>query len=237
MVKCFYIHSEFRNRVNRFNISEDTYPTAEKIDSVVNYAKEVWYNNRIKNIEIDANAREELRNFEKSNVKLDLIDKGDFVIAKLPEDYYQKNYFKVKATKDVCPDCEKFLTPVTVKGGDFNYAIKDPDRKSSFEFEEILYDEKQDGVYFYLNRCCKILQINLDYFIKIKDIQCPSMLKGLDYIKPNGSIAKRNIGLPDFNLNSLNEILDIAAYTFLTRVNDVPEVTLQFNLIKNKYKL
>lgn len=236
-MKCAYTHDEFRRRVNRNNRGDGKYPEAIEIDSVINYAKEVWYSNRIQNREIDSTAREEIRNFEISNVSLKLEKKGDIYMAILPDDYYQKSYFKVKATKKGCEECGKDLIPIIVKGDNYNFAIKDPDRRTSYEYEEILYDEKSDGMYFYTLGECEVKEVLLDYFQKIPDQLCPSELIDREYVTEEGKVVKRDINLPEFNLNSKNDILDIAAYVYLTRVGDNQSLQSQFTLIKNKYQL
>lgn len=235
-MRCSYIHDEIRRRINRNNKADGQYASALDIDSCVNYAKDVWYSNRIEKREVDSEIREELRNFEKSNFKLDIIKKQKDVYAvKLPADFYQKSFFKVLAKKDFC-ECEKYLTPIIIKGDNFNNVIKDPDRKSSFEYEEILYDEKNDGVYFYTDGSFQIVEITLDYFIKINDLNCPSELIDRDYYNDQGKIIKRDVPFPLFNKNSLHDIMDIASYVFLGRVKDT-QLQATFNLIKNKYNL
>ena len=243
MVSCGYIHKEFRYRIDAYNLSKNNYPTTVKIDSVVNRAVSIWYKENIKIAEVDEETRELLRPFIVPDKKLDFKRNGNEYIAQYPDDFYQKSYYKVFAKKKECEEvsgkkCRKNLVPHPIQGDDFNFAIKDPDRKPSYRYESILYSEKSDGIHFYLGDDeMDIVDIKLDYYKMIPKIQCPKQLRGAEYVNTEGKVVKRNIDLPDMKLNSEDDILDIAAVLYLTRINNKEELSNRLLLIKEKYKL
>lgn len=168
---------DFERKLNSLNTFQgQSYQIVDAIN-VLNEAWQVVFENNIKMAETDSRYRNNLRQLEKKNVKLELqnIDKN-ITFAKYPDDLHTRlsHYVTAKCTEDGC-DC-KMIIPRITQSDDLHKSRKDPYRKSNYKWEQLPMDEAGNGLYLYHDGEMEICEMFVDYYRKVNAMQAPSLL-------------------------------------------------------------
>ncbi len=235
MIPCTQCHTEFRRRVNRRNTSVSSRISVVNTDSYLEEAYRLVYRVLVENAETDSAARNNLRQLEVKNKKLKTKCHDGFFEAEYPDNYYSTLHYTVKATKEGCEGCDKMLIPVIVRSNDLSESLKDPFRKPSFEYEEVLVDEAGNSLVLYTNNEFNISTVLLSYFKKITPVQCPSLSENKSYVNGRGETISKDVGLEIDYI--FDDIIDLAVLFFLRDVSDNIEMDTQMQKLSLKYKI
>lgn len=239
MVASTKLQFEFRRRMNRLDskFKKDFEP--DEIDAYLNEAKDILYSKRLDILELNPQVKEELRPLEVKEVCLNCIPhkiNKDACVVELPEDYFRKSRYRALIYKDSdCGDKEAFLRIMT--SDKLTEALKDPHRKPSYEYEELLMDEFDGGFLVFHNRECKVKKVCIDYYKKLVDIATPSLTQDKKYEDASGKSIVKDQGLVIDNPVFVNLLLDIAGLSAQRDLGAVQDFQMSLNKILNIQKI
>ncbi len=241
MIPATKLHNEFLRRVNRLNTSSNTVFETHQIDSYLNEGQDIFYENRLAVLETSPQAREDLRKGEIKNACLSCKnDKNDnrVCIVKFPDNYYRRARQRLTAEcKDLRKCGEKEFGIFIAQTDDINEILKDPFRKSSFEFETAWADEGSEGLYVYHDNAFIVKKVCLDYFRSLPRIAAPSLANGGYYINDEGQKVEVDQGYILDSTDSWRKVVDIAALIALRDTSNIQDFQTQLNKILQVEKL
>lgn len=170
---------QFERKLNSLNTHQgQSYQVVDAIN-ILNEAWEVVFENNIKLAETDSRYRNNLRQLEKKNVRLDLQEMANgMTFAKYPVDLHTRlnHYVTAKCTDKGCETC-KMIVPRITQSDDLHKNRQDPYRRSDFQWEQLPMDEAGDGIYLYHDGKMQICEVYIDYYRKVRKMQAPSLLR------------------------------------------------------------
>jgi len=104
-----------------------------------------------------------------SDNQLSLIDKKDYFLGTIPENYLQFKRVDVFACKDCCDD--RRMTVYLAEEGNLNQLLRDKSKKPSFEWAETFATLINNQVHIYTNNEFEISQADLTYYRQPRKIQ------------------------------------------------------------------
>ncbi len=170
---------DFERKLNSLNTHQgQSYQIVDAINTL-NEAWQIVFENNIKLAESDSRYRNNLRQLEKKNVKLQVsqVD-NNIYFASYPSDMHTRlgHYVTAKCTKKGCSDC-KMIVPRLTQSDDMHKNRQDPYRKANFPWNQLPMDEAGDGLYFYTDGEMELCEVFIDYYRKISRMDAPSLLK------------------------------------------------------------
>lgn len=170
---------QFERKLNSLNTNQGQSYQVVDVINILNEAWEVVFENNIKLAETDSRYRNNLRQLEKKNIKLQTKELGNGItFAQYPVDLHTRlNHFvTAKCTDKGCTKC-KMIVPRITQSDDLHKNRQDPYRRSDFQWEQLPMDEAGDGLYIYHDGKMEICDIHVDYYRKVRKMQAPSLLK------------------------------------------------------------
>lgn len=170
---------DFERKLNSLNTFQgQSYQVVDAIN-ILNEAWQVVFENNVKLAEVDSKYRNNLRQLEKKNVKLQLqqLD-SNIVFAKYPDDLHTRlgHYVTAKCTNKGCTEC-KMIVPRITQSDDLHQNRQNPYRKANFSWRQLPMDEAGNGLYLYTDGEMEICEMFVDYYRKISRIEAPSLIK------------------------------------------------------------
>ncbi len=104
-----------------------------------------------------------------SDNQLSLIDKKDYFLGTIPENYFQFKRVDVFACKDCCDD--RRMTVYLAEEGNLNQLLRDKSKRPSFEWAETFATLINNQVHIYTNNEFEISQADLTYYRQPRKIQ------------------------------------------------------------------
>ena len=182
---------DFERKLNSLNTFKgQSYQVVDAIN-ILNEAYQVVFENNIKLAEVDSRYRNNLRQLEKKNVKLEVtkVD-SNMHFAKYPPDLHTRlnHYVNARCLKAGCEKC-KMIVPRITKSDSLHKNRQDPYRTANFAWEQLPIDEAGDGLYLYTDGKMEICDMYVDYYRKINRIEAPSLIECTikEYQDVNGS--------------------------------------------------
>lgn len=201
--------AEFDRKFDRFDGQYKKTLRIEHKISVINEAISVYFNNRVRIAESNAQVRDDLRPYEVKEKVLKVKKGGDgYVIAEIPKDCYRIMRRRVIASRAGCG--QKELPVYLFQTNDLNNAIKNPFWQSSFEWEQVIGDEGADGIYLWHHGRFDIDDVIVDYYRTPKEVQCASCTKDGSYEDYNGKMITSDVPLGFDSTVVMNDIIDIS---------------------------
>ncbi len=216
---------EFDRRFDRFASEYKKNLRIEDKMSLLNEAQDKIFENRVSVAEINSEVRNDLRVFEVKEAKLTKIgDKKDFSVFALPSDFYHRLRIKAVATKK---DCGSKEIPITIfQTDDLNQALKDDFWKPSYEWELILGDEGDQGVYVWHNGEFSIGSVIIDYYRKPQRLECAFLSKTGSY-KNFDDVEINYDSDCEFDTMIWHSIVDLAVLIARADIGDVRDFKIQ----------
>ena len=202
------LHDALLNQTNQVNGEYLTNLTTVQRDFYLNEAKDLIITHLVRRAEKDPEAESHLREITIREKELTLKPGSDnYIIAEFPEDYHRDLRRSAIAT---CPGCEERVLVVRrIKSDKLDVALKNPDLKPSFKYEETLAIQGSEGLHVYFDGF-EIKKVFLDYVRRVKDVRAPRLATG-KYELPTGEQLTENV---DFEIDApylVNTIPRIAA--------------------------
>lgn len=232
MVKCEKLHYALRQRLNTSGLNNNKPLTTAQADFYLNCAKEVILENLATMVEVNPELRNILRQVEVKNHCITKVEGKDpnTKTVKLPSNYYRGLRVWGIACKDGCED-ERVIDFFSYQTQHLNNAVKNPYLKSSWDYEEAIYDEGEDGIYVYVNDDeFRLKKVCMDYIRKIPDIRCPEFDE-CEYLDECGDVVKDNIDFEIDDPRFFKKMVDYAALTAHRDMGQVDDFQTQSQLI------
>lgn len=170
---------DFERKLNSLNTHQgQSYQIVDAIN-ILNEAWQIVFENNIKLAETDSRYRNNLRQLEKKNVKLQLeqID-NNIVYAAYPLDLHTRlgHYVMAKCTEKGCNEC-KMIVPRITQSDDLHKNRQNPYRGANFPWNQLPMDEAGNGLYLYTDGKMEICDMYIDYYRKITRMEAPSLIR------------------------------------------------------------
>lgn len=234
MVANSLIHEEFKKRFNRVTSNGNESVNTEEIDSYVNEAYRYWVKIRVPISKTNNKVRYDLRKLEVIDKQIDIIDtKATWVVARLPEDYYDIQRIVPVAKKKACKEHRELMVSM-IQGNDWSETMRDPFWKPSFLWARTVADENSVGL-----RIGKgdfdVIKVTLDYYRKPAPIYSPE-LSDCEYKGPLKLLGNKNQG---FELDELqmDEVVDLAVGFACRDTGNLADGQSMMEKVINLYKL
>lgn len=236
MIDCKDLHYAFINKANHSNSEYLHEISVAQRDIYLNEALNLVFEMLAKAPEINPKVRNDLRQLERKNVCVDCQDRGDYVVAAFPEDFYRRLRTTVKASRSGCGSRELIVRPVG--SNKISEALKSPYWKPSFEYEETIGDEGEDGMYIWHNKEFEVNKVCFDYIRKMQDIACPEIDKDCPtYINQRGEVVSTNQGFEVDSTYWWRTVVDVAVLLAKRDKDDITNFQSQLNTIVFKNQI
>lgn len=147
--------------------------------SAVNEAIDLWFYNRASKAERDRTFRDDLRVFEKKHVKLskdETASNSRADVFRLPSDLFMRLNQYATIQSECCKGISKDVPMVYVQSDDLNPALRNPLRKPSFAYEQVLCSEAGNSLYVYHLDDFQVKEVFLDYYRPPIELHAPSLM-------------------------------------------------------------
>jgi hypothetical protein len=211
MVPGRRLYNEFNRRYRRINSSANSQLPVVDVCSFLTEAVHIYIGNLAKNVEENTEFKSILSPLEEKGKELEIVRvTSDSVIFKRPKDFFRKNIFWVKAEREGCG--EKDLDVIFIRSNALQGALRDPLWEPSFQYEETIADESNEGFHvYYKPGDFKILSARMDYIKLHGPIDVPSVVSSdEEYRNYDGQIIKRDSNLLLTDPEAARTIVDIA---------------------------
>lgn len=239
MVLAKLLQEEYRRHLNRVNSDYDTRIGTIDGDGFINEGIDIVFENFAVKFETNTLFRNHLRQLEVKGYKPEIhkLDK-DSSYVKYPKDFYMLTRQTLVACKENCPE-ERMIDLYMIQSSDLTQALKDPNWKPSFEWEQALVDDTGDTLVIYHNCEFDPKEVKLDYLKKPNHIATPSRLKnGAKYINTEtGNIVTQDINLELDSTFFWRKAIQVAVLNTQLALGDVQDYQLQLNNILNLDKI
>ncbi len=217
-----FVHDEYRRRLNRANSKYSSDVKVKQVDSYINEALEIWFENRVDLSEINSNVRNDLRGFEKKDQELKNTKTGTiFNIYEYPADFYKLLRQWAIVSKGNCPD--KTMVITIWESDDISEGLRDPNWKPSYEYEETIADEGEQGLYIWHNGEFKIKKVFVDYYRKPQRVAAPSLIKNQESYILGDKVITEDSDLEVDSTYAYRKIIDIAVACTLRDLGDIQD--------------
>lgn len=229
MIACEKLHNAFILKANHSNSNYLKRLSTAQRDIYLNEAKDVVFESLVKTPEIDPEVRNHLRQIERKNVCVECIDKGDYSVAAYPEDFYRRLRQVAIATKEGCEKRELLIH--VLQSDKLTESLKSPYWEPSFEYEETLGDDGEDGFYVWHRKKFGVEKVCFDYIRKIGPIACPELEDCGSYVNEEGEKVDTNL---DFEIDATyfwRRVVDVAVLMAKRDVDDVTNYQTELQMI------
>lgn len=227
------IHSDLQRRYNRVTSNYSKSIGTESWDDYFNEAYRAWVKERVSVAKTNNKVRYDLRKLEVIDLKLGIIDTKDYwVIADLPDNYYDIQSIDVKAKIDGCNNVYKLDDVSWVQGNDWSSTISDPNWAPSFLWRRTLVDENSKGLRVGRNGF-SIFSVSIDYYRKPNPIYSVQLSDCYKDLKATMGYTNKPFELDDMQAD---EIIDIAVYFASRDTGNFAEARSQFEKVMSMYK-
>lgn len=215
-----FIHDEYRRRLNRANSEYSSNVSVKQVDSYLNEALEIWFENRVDLSELNSNVRNDLRQFEIKNRSIELVKKDSiYNVYAYPDNFYKLLRQWAVVSKKGCPD--KNVIVFIWESDDISEGLRDPNWKPSYEYEETIADEGEHGLYIWHNGEFTIKKVFVDYYRKPNRIAVPSLITPNNYYELGDVKISEDSDLEVDSTYAYRKIIDIAIACTLRDFGDV----------------
>lgn len=211
MISATTLQFETRRRINRFNTDYEKKLTVPVLDSIINEALELAFQQSALLFEVRDDIALNLDPLVKRDVSLSLTTDNKKVKASFKEDHYKILRLVAKATSDKCKEPKDLIVRL-FQTQKVSEGLKSPYWKPSFEWEETIgVINNHEHLDVYHNNEFTINDVYIDYIMKHPKIATPSLTEKKSYINSAGETVFADQGLILDNALQMRQICDIAA--------------------------
>ena len=222
MPSAKFVHDEFRRRLNRANSEFSSDLKVKQVDSYLNEALEIWFENRVDLAELNSNVRNDLRQFEIKNKELEKSESNSiFNIYKYPDGFYKLLRQWAIASKEGCS--EKTMIVFIWESDDISEGLRDPNWAPSYEYEETIADEGEKGLYVWHNGEFEIKKVFVDYYRKPNRIAAPTLINPDKKYTIGDLTVDEDSDLEVDSTYAYRKIIDIAVVCALRDIGDIQD--------------
>lgn len=189
----------------------------------LNRAQEFFTEKFAQFAEINSKARDVMSVLEEKEIELKpSIKREKFTVFRLPKNAYKVLSRRCVASKKDCP--KKEVPLIAFQTDDLNYGRTNFFWKSSYEWENILYDEGSKGIYVYHDDPdLKIHSVIIDYYREPTELHAPSMTDKKSYIDWNGQTRSVDTNCDFDKRFAATKIVDIAVLMARATLGDLQD--------------
>lgn len=228
-IRCEKLHFAFLQKANHSNSEYLKSLSAAKRDILLNEAKDIVFESLVKVPEIDPEVRNHLRQIEKKNICVPCTNKGQYVVAEYPADFYRRLRQTAKVTRKGCGERELLIH--VLQSDKLTESLKSPYWSPSYEYEETIGDDGEEGFYVWHNGQFEVKQVCFDYIRKIANIACPSLEDCGSYIDDEGNTVNTDSAFEIDATYFWRKVVDVAVLLAKRNVDDVTNYQTQLQAI------
>lgn len=193
MIPATRLIYEVTKKLDRLNSHRLKAARIEDKCSALSEAQRFLFKDRVSHFEENNRYRQELRLFEKKEVRFERLSiTPDYTTFKIPDDFYRDLRMRVVASKEPCG--KKYITVTKFETDDLNRGVYDNTFwKASYEWEIVAGDEGGGMIYIYNSTAFNVDDLIVDYIFPPDDIHCPSLTGG-SYQDADGKIQTKDSG-------------------------------------------
>lgn len=236
MIPSRTLHLNFRLKANQGDNGFLKKLSVAQVDQYLNEASDILFANLTRNVELNSEIRNSLRQLEVKNIHLPVSNFEKYSIMQFPTDYYKMIRSYAVATKTGCSMKREINIHIT-QSEDLNESLKSPYWTPSFAYEETLADEGSDGLYVWHNGEFKIESVCIDYIRKMNRIACPSLVECGFYRDENGNTVSADSPYEVDSTFDWRAVVDIAILMAKRDKGDMTNYQSQLQLLLGKDKL
>ena len=235
MVPNSLIHQELKKRFNRVTSNGNESVNTEEWDSYFNEAYRYWVKIRVPVSKTNNKVRYDLRKLEVIDKQIDITDKKDtWVIAELPDEYYDIQRIVPVASKKTCKEHRELMVSM-IQGNDWSETMRDPFWKPSFLWARTIADENSKGLRVGKAKDFEIIKVSIDYYRKPAPIYSPE-LSDCEYTGPLKLLGNKNQGF-ELDEMQMDEVADLAVSFACRDTGNLADAQSMFDKVVNLYKL
>jgi len=223
MPKSTLLSSEFTRRMNRINSGRGKYISPPEVDSYLNEALSIYFENRVALYKTSLLAKQELGVLEEKHKSFSVSAFDDrSVYADMPEDFYKLLRVEAKIQCDGCPEIYARVHEVT--NHKVSEALTDPNWEPSYNYAETFCERVGNKIIVYHKGNFTVNNIYVDYVRKPKPIYTPSLSLNGSYVDGSGDVISQD---SDCELDNYRKIVDIACLVASRDLTDSEEFQSQ----------
>lgn len=227
MIKSTLLQSEFARRFNRINSGSKRYISPPEVDSFLNEAYLLFFENRASLYKTSVLARKELGILEEKEIPLTLQSFNDLsVYGEIPTNFYKLLRVEAKAKCDSCPEIR--IKASEVKNHEIYEALTDVNWTPSYNYAETYFEISGNKLIVYHNNAFELTEVNIDYLRKPKPIHTPSLAYNGSYIDGSGNLVSTDSNL---EIDDYRKIVDLAVLIASRDITDTQEYESQLSKI------
>lgn len=235
-IKVIKLHYEVKRKLNRINTSYSSNLSVVDLDSALNEAKDIVYENYAAILEKNTTIRNHMRELEvKGKALLPVAKFENYSAYRIPLDCYRLMRQVVVATRELC-DSRSLIVRMR-QTDDVSEILVDPYRKPSFDYEETIADEAGSDVIVYKDSSFDLGELTIDYLKRLPDVAAPSLTKTGSYVNSEGDTLTEDRDLIISSTNLWRKIVDVATLIIQRDVSDVQGFQSQINKILSMDKI
>ena len=226
-ITCNRLHYSFTNKANHSNNEYLKSLNVAQIDMYLQEAQDLVFEKLVKVPEIDPEIRNHLRQLEKKNICIPCQERDGYVVMPYPADFYRRLRQVAIARREGCNERELIIH--ILQSDKISESLKSPYWKPSYEYEETVGDDGEEGLYVWHNGEFEINRVCIDYIRKPEYPRCPSLAGG--YKDVDGNFVTTDVG---FELDATyiwRMVVDVAVLLAKRDVDDVTNFNSQLNTI------
>lgn len=226
------LHDEIRRGLNKINNTyKKTIPVID-VDGYINKSISFIQENYSSILERNKVVASRLRELELPYIKLDPKENTELYKSyKLPSDHYMTLAVYPFASKDKCT--KSSIKASNIKHYQIRECLDNPNCKPSFNWRETIYNETKYDINIFHNNNFDIVELYIDYLIKIPNVYYASGAKGPYVLSDNTTIVEdHNLIIDDPVL--INKICEVALHFIKRDLDENYQTTMESILFTNK---
>ncbi len=214
--------------------------SVQEIDGFINESKDIVLENFAVRPEFNTLVRNHLRQLEKKNVCLECktTKNKNYCVMEFPEDFYSLLRQVALAKSSECDEAPRELLIHIVQSNKLTEVLKSPNWKPSFEWEETIADEGDEGLLVWHNGEFDIEEVSIDYLKMLPNVYAPSLLAdGQEYHNEDGEEVAEDKDLEIDSTFLWRKFVDVALLIAQRDLSDYGEFQTQLNKILHLEKM
>lgn len=238
------IQNEIITFFNHKHNRKDEALRTEALDIYINKAVNTFVDNLLSKVGTNDRVHEDLRFLEKKQKLKKNSETKEKNSYFFPEDLIKPSRYDVFASRvcdsltDECRDCKhRRLVPRPFSQSEVNEALGSAYWRSSFEYEDIVFEKSEQLIHFYHFGDFKVDYIDCYYYRKPKEVFSPELKKGSPYKDALGNIVTQSQPLELGNVFQKLDIIDLVVLFIERDLRMVQDFSTQLQMILSRDKI
>lgn len=229
------LHYEFIQESNRSDSQYLKNTSAAQRDFLFNKAIENLVQYYADFVEVNDTVRQYLREITIRGSEVKGALKGDYFIAKYPDNFLKPLKVFIEVGKTGCVENRKLLVR-RLPSDKIDRALKNQNTKRLWDFEETFGQESSEGFEIYVSDL-KPVRVVFDYVRKVKKVRGPEFENAEQYITTEGEAVTDNVDLELSHPDLVNKIISLAVLFGHRNMGNITDFKTRYESIVNLERL